>query len=175
MGPSASQVSVDADGQMQEALRALGVLLANPYGLQTLVANLTGGAACTEFAKARRGEPASSKPTGVPATMMPEPVNLKPEDLKPAPEAEAVIVANANGASPAPTAVDPPSGEKHEGGDSDVINSSTHRAAHARLARRMASMEATECPHMQRLWQGSRKDWVGANLKTHKRKWGEYP
>ena len=176
LGPSASQAPVDSDQQMQEALRALGVLLANPYGLQTLVANLTGsanlagGAPSTEFAKARRGEPASSKPTGAPPpkkdTMMPtDPPPLKPEDTKVDPAVQAAILA---AASPAPTAVDqtPSStGQGEPAEPAEVINSSTHRAAHARLARRMGSMEPTECPHMQRLWNGSRKDWGGASFQ----------
>ena len=39
-----------------------------------------------------------------------------------------------------------------------TINSNTHRAAHARLARRMASLGEAECPNMTKLWGGSRKD-----------------
>ena len=44
-----------------------------------------------------------------------------------------------------------------------IINSSTHRKEHARLARRMAAADAAAdaaaaCPEMYRLWSGSRKD-----------------
>ena len=41
-----------------------------------------------------------------------------------------------------------------------TINSSTHRAAHARLVRRMGSEDVIDCPNMQRLWNGSRKDFT---------------
>ncbi len=41
-----------------------------------------------------------------------------------------------------------------------IVNSSTHRAAHARLARRMASCDTVDCPNMQRLWSGTRKDFT---------------
>ena len=39
-----------------------------------------------------------------------------------------------------------------------VINSSTHRNEHARLVRRMQSVDIATCPEMRRLWNGSRKD-----------------
>ena len=38
------------------------------------------------------------------------------------------------------------------------INSSTHRAAHARLVRRMEKLPVAEFPNMSRLWNGSRKE-----------------
>ena len=38
----------------------------------------------------------------------------------------------------------------------DIVNSSTHRKEHARLNRRMASIDATLHPEMARLWQGNR-------------------
>lgn len=58
-------------------------------------------------------------------------------------------------APPAPTDPPPPEVPSQEG----VINSSTHRAAHARLTRKMNSM-TTECPNMQKLWSGTRKDII---------------
>ena len=38
------------------------------------------------------------------------------------------------------------------------VNSSTHRAAHARLTRRMSSLDVSKFPQMARLWGGSRKE-----------------
>ena len=40
----------------------------------------------------------------------------------------------------------------------EVVNSATHRAAHARLTRRMQSASAVDFPNMHRMWSGSRKD-----------------
>lgn len=40
----------------------------------------------------------------------------------------------------------------------EEINSSTHRAEHARLTRRMASIDVAKYPQMARLWAGSRKE-----------------
>lgn len=38
------------------------------------------------------------------------------------------------------------------------VNSSTHRAAHARLTRRMQTLDPAAFPHMTKLWAGNRKD-----------------
>ena len=40
----------------------------------------------------------------------------------------------------------------------DEINSSTHRAAHARLNRRMEKLDPATFPQMSKLWNGTRKD-----------------
>ena len=39
-----------------------------------------------------------------------------------------------------------------------VVNSSSHRAAHARLTRKMQGIDPAKFPHMCKLWQGGRKD-----------------
>ena len=44
----------------------------------------------------------------------------------------------------------------------EAVNSASHRAAHARLTRRMASSGA-DFPHMFRLWSGNRKDMGDTN------------
>ncbi len=38
------------------------------------------------------------------------------------------------------------------------VNSSTHRAAHARLVRRMDKLDAVKFPQMHKLWAGNRKE-----------------
>lgn len=43
-------------------------------------------------------------------------------------------------------------------GEPDGVNSSTHRAAHARLSRRMEKLDPAAFPHMAKLWAGGRKD-----------------
>ena len=40
----------------------------------------------------------------------------------------------------------------------EAINSSSHRREHARLVRRMDSVDIATCPEMARLWNGDRKD-----------------
>ena len=49
---------------------------------------------------------------------------------------------------------------KPDAPDPQIVNSSTHRAAHARLSRRMSSCDTCDCPNMQRLWSGTRKDFT---------------
>ena len=39
------------------------------------------------------------------------------------------------------------------------INSASHRAAHARLTRKMQSLDTAQFPQMAKLWNGGRKDW----------------
>ena len=40
----------------------------------------------------------------------------------------------------------------------DVVNSSTHRKEHARLARKMTGIDEATAPEMCKLWNGSRQD-----------------
>lgn len=39
----------------------------------------------------------------------------------------------------------------------DAVNSSTHRAAYARMTRKMAGLDAKAFPHLSKLWAGGRK------------------
>ena len=48
--------------------------------------------------------------------------------------------------------------EKVEPEPEKPVNSSTHRKEHARLVRKMASVDGATCPEMVRLWGGSRTD-----------------
>lgn len=41
---------------------------------------------------------------------------------------------------------------------SDMVNSSTHRREHARLTRRMQSIDPDKYPEMHRMWSGNRQD-----------------
>ena len=95
----------------------------------------------SELDDAKNGKPASSKPKAPEASTPSTPAAPPAE---PAPEAEAVP-------EPEPSVPETPEPPKE-------INSSTHRAAHARLARKMNGMKEAECPQMQKLWSGSRKD-----------------
>lgn len=108
----------------------------------------------TELERATDGLPASSKPAPekpskptVKPAFTPEPdstpaLNEVKKDEVPPPAAPP---------TPSPTSVAPESGDS-------AVNSSTHRAAHARLNRRMSSIDPAKFPHMCKLWSGSRKD-----------------
>lgn len=54
-----------------------------------------------------------------------------------------------------------------------IVNSRTHPAAYAKLGRRMASMNPSEFPNMQKLWNGNRTDrftkTIVGILKRYKR------
>ena len=106
-----------------------------------------------EVARAHAGEPTSSRPGRKPEE--PEPLNEVPKVPMPPPPApvpkeDKPVVAPADATSP--DGVAPFEAE---------VNSSTHRAAHARLTRRMERCTAINFPNMSRLWNGSRKDTYG--------------
>ena len=103
----------------------------------------------TELENAKDGLPASSKPD------CPNKVAKRPVKPTFTPEQESTPALNelpetpVADPTPSPTSVAP---------ENELINSSTHRAAHARLNRRMASIDPTKFPQMCKLWSGSRKD-----------------
>lgn len=45
-------------------------------------------------------------------------------------------------------------------GADEIVNSRSHPAAYAKLGRRMASMNPSEFPNMQKLWNGNRQEGV---------------
>lgn len=51
--------------------------------------------------------------------------------------------------------------------DEDTCNSSTHRNEHARLTRRMATLDEAKYPEIAKLWQGNRKErYMNKNVTT---------
>ena len=126
-----------------------------------------------ELEAARKGQPASSKPH-----VQPEQTQNKPEKPQVAKPKEAKdgdkVVEPAKGEDEVKKADGPHETTADEESDVEsvraepappvvIINSSTHRKEHARLARRMAAADAAAdaaaaCPEMYRLWSGSRKD-----------------
>lgn len=90
-----------------------------------------------EMEDAKQGKPAGSKPS---------PTSPEPSPSPPGP---------ATATPPAKPAFTPAPAD-------DVINSGTHRAAHARLVRRMERADPAVFPNMCKLWQsGTRKDYMG--------------
>lgn len=80
--------------------------------------------------------------------------NGKPAGSKPSPTAE--VPSPSPPASASPPAAKPAFTPTPD----DVCNSATHRAAHARLVRRMERADPAVFPQMTKLWQaGTRKDY----------------
>lgn len=148
MGPSASEVhgGADDDDQVAALVKSLSHIqhtLQDPK-LRAVISNVapqllsafaTSGDA--ELDNARDGKPSSSRPT--------TPATTGPVDVKPA----FTPIPNKDDLAPPADPAAP---------NEEMINSSTHRAAHARLARRMSAADVAKFPQMVKLWSGSRKD-----------------
>ena len=139
MGPSASQLHVPDDkvAEVVKALTLLQSVMKEPWA-QQLVGTVTDA---DEVTKAELGAPASSKP-GVS-----RPAEATSDATDPGKVSDAK-----------PDHSPPPPGPTETPPTTSVVNSSTHRASHARLARRMASMSEADAPNMAKLWSGNRKD-----------------
>lgn len=154
LGPSASQVGSAEDSKVSEMLKAITVIqqaMKEPWA-QKLMGGLNGffdDPDPKEVKDAKAGLPSASVPTRVPVP----PAAAPSESAKPAevpPKKDDVEVP--------PQKVDPkPPSAEHP--PDQPITSSSHRAAHARLTRKMAGLSEAECPNMAKLWAGSRKDW----------------
>ena len=162
LGPSASQLPID-DDKVSELVKAMSLLqtsMQQPWCKDLMVKlgftapDLSGG---QELRDAQAGHPAPARPAGstatapTPAAPASTPATSSP-GVDPAP---AVVSADAKAPALPASAPATPAAPAEE-----VINSSTHRAAHARLARRMQALGEAECPNMVKLWSGSRKDGV---------------
>ena len=159
-GPSASQVQspvhipdgMDSNSvaEIVKAISLLQVVMKEPWAQSLLQQNLSippvSGSECSELRDAETGKPAPSAPKKVePAVKSMSPAVPETKE-EPAPPAKTPAIVPSVPASPAVPVV-------------PVVNSSTHRAAHARLVRKMASLGETEAPNMTRLFNGTRKDW----------------
>lgn len=177
LGPSASQVHLENDRMIEfvKAVSFIQNMMKEPWAQQ--VVGIMGAPPCSTFAtgpsvaapapatvpakpsedkssdldNAMNGKPAPARPAKTKSSPTAPPTPATPPTAPPTPVTPAApAVPNAE---PAPEASEP---EKTN--PPKEINSSTHRAAHARLARKMCSMNEAECPQMQKLWSGSRKD-----------------
>ena len=137
LGPSASAVGLETQKldknqlmqQMVELLKDQDVRVAV---FQYICETDFGHVAEAEAARARAGQPASSRP----------------EKVEAVPNVAAAL-ANEKAAV----------GVKED--CEQVYNSSTHRKEHARLTRRMATIDSSQYPEMVRMWSGTRQDSVG--------------
>ncbi len=117
-----------------------------------------------DLSAAAAGHPASSRPGGTKPKESKLETKIEVKTIEPKHEKAEID-------PKAPKIETPPADVKHEPAPSEVtaplaINSNTHRASHARLARRMQSMGEAECPNMQKLWNGTRKDGFSATTKA---------
>ena len=113
-----------------------------------------------EVAKARRGEPTSSRP-GTPNQ------NQVKEEKGPKNPPNKTLIEKTSETKVDKTQLKEEKVKKEEEKPNQVepdqtpqelCNSSTHRKEHARLTRRMASLDANTYPEMVRLWNGNRQD-----------------
>ena len=114
-------------------------------------------------AKPETNKPETNKPeTNKPETNKPETKpDIKPEPAhEPTPPTVDTTTAEPPQATPVePTPPSTPSADARPTADANgSINSSTHRASHARLARRVQALSEAECPNVTKLWNGTRKD-----------------
>ena len=183
MGPSASavqpaDVSADKMTQLLKLLTGLQEMVKDP-SVQGMMGELSsqfpilGSGGGHEVDAARAGAPSSSKPGAAAVKPAPE----KSSSRKPTPEicAKDRNVHVDNTVDKTKPGKDAPEVKTEELEDEDhrsdagdcgeekEVNSSTHRKEHARLSRRMASIDAAQYPEMVRLWNGSRKDCGGSN------------
>lgn len=160
-GPSASQAPSPSDipdgmdpnsvAEIVKAISLLQVVMKEPWAQKLLQQNLSIPPVDTsdgELKDARDGKPSSSVPQRV-APTTPLPPAPEVPVAKPVAPVEPVIP---SAPAVAPTTAVAPAAE------AAVVNSSTHRAAHARLVRKMQSLGETEAPNMTRLFNGTRKD-----------------
>lgn len=151
MGPSASNagspgISAERADQLLCALTTLRDLMVDPavqHSLPTIVAevkSLVPGLSepPSSVAAAEAGLPAPANP-GKGKDSKDPPKEAPPKEVKTEKPDEAEENPSADGLP-------------------EVVNSSTHRSEHARLVRKMASLDSTKYPEMSRLWAGGRKE-----------------
>ena len=179
LGPSASQVCPD-QGQvvkMVEALSYLQSMMTQDWArsLITGFATPTVKAAENEtedkeVAAARAGKPSSSRPSASPSHSATPSAGVGGSKASEAPSVAASLGgAGSSGEGLSTDTHGKPGGdgaEKDENEEKEekevvaaAVNSLTHRAAHARLTRKMNSINEADFPHVAKLWSGSRKDW----------------
>ena len=188
LGPSASEAALHAaeDAKMVELVANLQkVKLAVDDPSLKLVLQAVAPQLLTLFPRdddesvqdAEKGLPAPSRPKKRTRSEKPVPTASAPPKVSPS-VAPAPVEAPPAATSPSLTSPNDSlagglSGENPEGVKEPTINSSSHRAEHARLARRMERIDPSEFPNMAKLWSGTRKDWfdfficIGTMLKCY--------
>ena len=155
--------------EIVKAISLLQVVMKEPWAQKLLQQNLSIPPVDTsdrELEDAKDGKPSSSVPKKVAPTPEVPTATKKVAPTPPVPTPEVPAEKSVTPAEPVPSA---PTGVA-PAADAAVVNSSTHRAAHARLVRKMQSLGETEAPNMTRLFNGTRKDRCLTQKKIHQRK-----
>lgn len=166
LGPSASEAAALVDEeklvQVVKSLSHIKEVVSDPNMrkmLQNLAPKLLDALGDDhEVERAKNGLPSSarvSKPT--PSAVPPNPPVVPSSKTAPPAPAPKHVDPPALSPHPSPTSAGG-SGDGSGGDEGKEINSSTHRAAHARLARRMSSCDPVKFPQMTKLWSGTRKE-----------------
>ena len=183
LGPSASEAAALADEEkvvrVVQSLSHIKDVVSDPNMRQLLHALapklLHALGDDQEVERAKNGLPASSRlsKAATPSVRPDPPVIPAPPKMPPAPKKSAAPPAKSPDPSPTSAAG---SGDGHGGGGGGVgsgeINSSTHRAAHARLARRMSGCDPVQFPQMAKLWAGTRKERSLFSISYPKKRMG---
>ena len=186
LGPSASEAHRPGEDQLEDFVKSLSHIqhvLGDP-SMRSVVGVLApqllsmfpvrGGGVCEEVEKARDGAPSGSRPgrvsvgSAVPThpSVPKEPVKSKPavkpevsENRKPAP-VKPEVSENRKPDPVKPEVSRKPAKVTFTPDPKPMAdpNSSTHRAAYARLVRKMEKVEVAKFPNVHRLWSGGRKD-----------------
>ena len=186
LGPSASEVHEHKLDALVKSLSHIQSVLEDP-AMREVIGNLAPQlldlSKNHEMADAHAGKPASSNPGKRTSEMAPPaapptksaktmdnkkkmngPNDEDPAKTSPAPKPDPAKTSPAtkpdedpDKTSPASKPGSPTVPDETSPGETE-INSSTHRAAHARLVRRMEKLPVAEFPNMSRLWNGSRKE-----------------
>ena len=155
LGPSASQVLPPHDviSGVVQALALLKNVMTEPWAKQLL------GLPPSDVAKPEVPTPSEPPAIATPPVAVP----AVPAETAPAVEVKKEVPSvSSPPEKPTDTSTLPEKPSKPT--DTGVVNSSTHRAAHARLVRKMDGLTETECPNMQKLWSGTRKDWLAITM-----------
>lgn len=160
LGPSASEIHEHKLDALVKSLSHIQSVLEDP-AMREVIGNVAPQLLDLnknqELAEAEAGKPSGSRP-GKRSTEMAPPA--APPTKSPKTVANQNEMSKAAHGEPAPTSpVTTPATVPDETSTGETeINSSTHRAAHARLVRRMEKLPVADFHNMTRLWNGSRKE-----------------
>ena len=166
LGPSASEVHHDKLEALVKSLSHIQSVLEDP-AMREVIGNVApqllnldaNGPKNSEVKDAEDGKPASSRPGKTPKTCdMPPPPPPKTAKVNDTDKTDKTDMTDKSiDVDKSPESIDKSASQDPPSGEGEV-NSSTHRAAHARLVRRMEKVAVADFPHMSKLWAGGRKD-----------------
>ena len=133
-------MDTDKLAEVVKAFSMIQSLMAEPWAQQFLGSTVAKPVENPEVKDAKAGLPSGSRPGTTPTIPVATPARSVTPVEPPRDPAPEVPTAPIPAVEPAP------------------VNTSTHRAAHARMVRKMQSMGEADCPNMTKLFNGTRKD-----------------